>query len=91
LSQLVTLSKKITDYNAEDDIDLERKEDEEVGIAVVFDDEDRDGEDDEGFEIREESDEKEEEQGDGKNHWNIVEWTTKSVGVHFLLSHRTWQ
>ena len=73
LSQLVTLSKKITDYNAEDEDtvnpDLERKEaeiDEEGGVAVVFDEEDRDEDDDEGFEIREESDEEEEEeQGDG--------------------------
>ena len=45
LTQLVTLSEKITDYNAEDedmvDPDLERKEaeiDEERGAAVVFDD-----------------------------------------------------
>ena len=45
LTQLVTLSEKITDYYAEDedmvDPDLERKEaeiDEERGAAVVFDD-----------------------------------------------------
>ena len=70
LSQLVTLSKKITDYNAEDeDIinpDLERKEseiDKEGGFAIVFDKEDQD---EEGFEIREESkEEEEEEQEDG--------------------------
>jgi len=71
-SQLVSLSKKITDYSAEDDamVDpgLERKEaeiDEEGGVAVVFDEEEQDDEDEEGFEIREESDEEEEEeQGD---------------------------
>lgn len=43
-SQLVNLSKKITDYGAEDeaavDPDVERKEaeiDDEMGVAVVFD------------------------------------------------------
>ena len=67
-SQLITLSKNITDYNAEDedmvDPDLERREaeiDEEGGVAVVFDEEEQDDEDEEGFEIREEPDE---EQGD---------------------------
>jgi pre-mRNA-splicing helicase BRR2 len=73
LSQFITLSKKITDYNAEGEDtvnpDIERKEaeiDEEGGVAVVFDEEDWDDDDDEGFEIREESDEEdEEEQGDG--------------------------
>ena len=66
LSQLVALSKKITDYNAEDEDtvnpDLERKEaeiDEEGGVAVVFDEEDQDDDDDEGYEIRDESDEEE--------------------------------
>ena len=66
LSQLVALSKKITDYNAEDEDtvnpDLERKEteiDEEGGVAIVFDEEDRDDDDDEGYEIRDESDEEE--------------------------------
>lgn len=68
-SQLVNLSKKITDYNAEDetmaDPDLERKEgeiDEEAGVAVVFDEEEQEEEDEEGFEIRDESDEEEEEE-----------------------------
>ena len=49
-SQLLNLSKKLTDYNAEDeemgDPDIEKKDaeiDDEVGVAVVFDDE-------EGFE-----------------------------------------
>ena len=64
-SQLVNLSKKITDYNAEDesmvDPDVEKKDaeiDEEVSVAVVFDEEEQ--EDEEGFEIAEESDEEEE-------------------------------
>ncbi|KAG6857079.1 hypothetical protein H0H87_009640 [Tephrocybe sp. NHM501043] len=66
-SQLINLSKKITDYNAEDetmaDPDMERKDaeiDDEVGVAVVFDEEEQDEEDEEGFEIREDSDEEEE-------------------------------
>jgi pre-mRNA-splicing helicase BRR2 len=66
-SQLVSLSKKITDYGAEDetmaDPDMERKDaeiDEEVGVAVVFDEEEQEEEDDEGFEIGEESDDEEE-------------------------------
>ncbi|KIJ93294.1 hypothetical protein K443DRAFT_112249 [Laccaria amethystina LaAM-08-1] len=66
-SQLVSLSKKITDYNAEDeamvDPDMEKKDaeiDEEVGVAVVFDEEEQEEEDEEGFEIDEESDEEEE-------------------------------
>ena len=64
-SQLVNLPKKITDYNAEDesmvDPDVEKKDaeiDEEVGVAVVFDEEEQ--ADEEGFEIAEESDEEEE-------------------------------
>ncbi|KAG7448800.1 Sec63-domain-containing protein [Guyanagaster necrorhizus] len=71
-SQLVTLSKKITDYGAEDetmlDPDMERKDaeiDDEVGVAVVFDEEEQEEEDEEGFEIRDESDDDEEEDGDG--------------------------
>ncbi|KAL0957930.1 hypothetical protein HGRIS_000111 [Hohenbuehelia grisea] len=66
-SQLVNLSKKITDYGAEDetmaDPDIERKDaeiDDEVGVAVVFDDEEQEDEEEEGFEIRDESDEEEE-------------------------------
>lgn len=63
-SQLLNLSKKITDYGAEDqnvvDPDMERKDaeiDDELGVAVVFEDEDEDEEDeDEGFEVREDSD-----------------------------------
>lgn len=70
-SQLVNLSKKITDYGAEDeaavDPDLERKEaeiDDEMGVAVVFDEEEQEDEDEEGFEIRGGSDESEEEDDD---------------------------
>ena len=70
-SQFINLSKKITDYGAEDkaevDPDIERKDaeiDDEVGVAVVFEDEEEDEEDEEeGYEIREESDE-EDVQGD---------------------------
>ncbi|PPQ88313.1 hypothetical protein CVT25_012373 [Psilocybe cyanescens] len=68
-SQLVNLSKKITDYNADDetmaDPDMERKEaeiDEEGGVAVVFDEEEQEEEDDEGYEIREDSDEEDDEE-----------------------------
>ncbi|KAF9267488.1 Sec63-domain-containing protein [Marasmius fiardii PR-910] len=69
-SSLVNLSKKITDYGAEDeemaDPDAERKEaeiDDEVGVAVVFDEEEDEDEDDEGYEVKDESDEEEEEAG----------------------------
>jgi pre-mRNA-splicing helicase BRR2 len=72
-SQLVNLSKKITDYGAEDDVevdpDIERKDaeiDDEVGVAVVFDEEEQEEEDDEGFEIREDSDDDENEEGEGQ-------------------------
>ncbi|OCH86010.1 putative RNA helicase [Obba rivulosa] len=67
-AQLVNLSKKITDYGAEDeevvDPDMERKDaeiDDEMGVAVVFDEEEEEEEEDEGFEIRDESDEEEQE------------------------------
>jgi pre-mRNA-splicing helicase BRR2 len=67
-SQLVNLSKKITDYGAEDEMmvdpDLERKDaeiDDEVGVAVIIDEEEPEEEEDEGFEIRDESDEENEE------------------------------
>jgi len=60
-SQLVSLSKKITDYNADDetmgDPDKEAEIDEEGGVAVVFDEEEQEEEDEEGFEIKEDSDE----------------------------------
>ncbi|OSX63730.1 hypothetical protein POSPLADRAFT_1055810 [Postia placenta MAD-698-R-SB12] len=67
-SQLLNLSKKVTDYGAEDetmvDPDMERKDaeiDDEMGVAVVFDEEEEEEEEEEGFEIREESDEENEE------------------------------
>ncbi|KAG1730314.1 putative RNA helicase, partial [Suillus lakei] len=63
-SQLVARAQKITDYGAEDetmaDPDMERKDaeiDDEVGVAVVFDDEEQEDEDEEGYEIRDGSDE----------------------------------
>lgn len=66
-SQLVNLSKKITDYDANDetgaDPDDERKEgeiDEEGGVAVVIDEEEQE-EEDEDYEIRDESGEEDEE------------------------------
>ena len=70
-SQLVALSKKITDYGAEDeqmvDPDMERKDaeiDDEIGVAVVFDEEEQEEEDEEGYEIRDETDDEEEEEGE---------------------------
>jgi len=64
-SQLLTLSKKITDWagdgdeDAGVDPDMERKDaqiDDEVGVAVVFDEEEQEEEEDaEGYEVREES------------------------------------
>lgn len=70
-SQIVTLSKKITDYGAEDEVmadpDMERKDaeiDDEHGVAVVFDEEEQEEEDEEGFEIKEESDDEEEGEGE---------------------------
>ncbi|TFY80397.1 hypothetical protein EWM64_g3621 [Hericium alpestre] len=72
-SQLINLSKKITDYGAEDETmaepDMERKDaeiDEEMGVAVVFDEEEQESEEEEGFEIREESEEEEEEAAEGE-------------------------
>jgi hypothetical protein len=59
-SQLVSLSKKITDYAMEDetmvDPDMEQRDaeiDEEVGVAAVFDEEEQEEEDDEAFEMKE--------------------------------------
>ncbi|KAI0731785.1 Sec63-domain-containing protein [Fomitopsis betulina] len=67
-AQLLNLSKKITDYGAEDetmaDPDMERKDaeiDDEIGVAVVFDEEEEEEEEEEGFEVRDESDEEDEE------------------------------
>lgn len=66
-SQFINLSKKITDYGAEDetmaDPDMERKDaeiDDEVGVAVVFDEEEQESDEEEGYEIRDESDDEEE-------------------------------
>lgn len=63
-SQLVNLSKKITDYGMEDtdmvDPDIERKDaeiDDETGVAVVFDDEEQEEDEDEDYEMKEGSDE----------------------------------
>lgn len=68
-SQLVNLSKKITDYGAEDeaavDPDMERKEaeiDDEMGVAVVFDEEEQEEDDEEGYEVGDGSDESDEEE-----------------------------
>ena len=69
-SQLVNLSKKITDYGVEDaemvDPDMERKDAEidDDGVAVVFDDDEQEEEEDEGFEIRDESDDEDEEEAE---------------------------
>ena len=66
-ARLVNLSKKITDYAAEDEMqvdpDLERKDaeiDDELGVNVIIDEEEPEEEEDEGFEVREESDDEEE-------------------------------
>ncbi|KAF7305029.1 putative ATP dependent RNA helicase [Mycena kentingensis (nom. inval.)] len=70
-SQLVNLSKKITDYGAEDeamvDPDQERMEGEidGDGVAVVFDEEEQEDEDDERFDIGEDSDDEDKEPEDG--------------------------
>ncbi|KAG6332314.1 hypothetical protein ID866_6773, partial [Astraeus odoratus] len=72
-TQLVALSKKITDYGAEEetmaDPDMEKKDagiDDEIGVAVVFDEEEQEEDDEEGYEIREESDDDDEaEEGEG--------------------------
>ena len=68
-AQLVNLSKKITDYVAEDEMqvdpDLEKKDaeiDDELGVNVIIDEEEPEEEEDEGFEVRDESDEEEEAQ-----------------------------
>ena len=65
--QLVNLSKKITDYVTEDEMqvdpDLERKDaeiDDELGVNVIIDEEEPEEEEDEGFEVRDESDDEEE-------------------------------
>ncbi|KAF7294831.1 putative ATP dependent RNA helicase [Mycena indigotica] len=70
-SQLVSLSKKITDYGAEDetsgDPDVKNMElDDEVGVAVVFDEEEQqDDDEEERFDIGDDSDDEEKEADDG--------------------------
>ncbi|KAF7323081.1 hypothetical protein HMN09_00088200 [Mycena chlorophos] len=70
-SQLVTLSKKITDYGAEDettgDPDVKDMEiDDEVGVAVVFDEEEQDDEEENQFDIGDDSDDDEKEGEEGE-------------------------
>lgn len=68
-AQLVSLGKKITDYGDDEetgkggDVDMDDgKIDDDVGVAVVFEEEeDEEDEDGEGFEVREESDDEDEE------------------------------
>ncbi|KAI8374185.1 Sec63 Brl domain-containing protein [Radiomyces spectabilis] len=59
-AQLVNLSKKITDYNAEDDaMDVDENGekvgaiDDELGVAVVFDEEEEEQDEDDQFEVKE--------------------------------------
>lgn len=66
-SQLISLSKKITDYGNEGQVvgdpDLDRKDaeiDDDIGVAVLFEDEDGDDDDEEeGFEILDGTDDEE--------------------------------
>jgi pre-mRNA-splicing helicase BRR2 len=58
----LNLSKKVTDYHADNEVmidpDMERKDAEigdEAGVAVAFDKEEKGEDDDEGYEIRDES------------------------------------
>lgn len=71
---LVNLSKKITDYGAEDealaDPDMERKDaeiDEDMGVAVVFDEEEEEDEEEEGFEVRDGSDQSDDDEEETKD------------------------
>ncbi|KAF5339523.1 hypothetical protein D9757_015188 [Collybiopsis confluens] len=78
-TQLIGLSKKITDWGEEDeemrdpdDVDGAKKEgeiDDEVGVAVVFDEEEEEEEEDEGFEVHgsDESDDDDEQRPEGKD------------------------
>ncbi|KAF9504269.1 hypothetical protein BS47DRAFT_1355400 [Hydnum rufescens UP504] len=68
-AQLVSLSKKVTDYGVQDeaaaDPDTERKDaelDGGIGVAVLFEDEEEVDEEEEGFEIRDDTDDDEGEQ-----------------------------
>lgn len=68
-SQLLSLAKKVTDYGEDDEqaqnLAEEKRDmeiDDEVGVAVVFDEDEQDEEDEEeNFELRDESDESDEE------------------------------
>jgi pre-mRNA-splicing helicase BRR2 len=90
-SQLINLSKKITDYGAEDetmaDPDMERKDaeiDDEVGVAVVFDEEEQESDEEEGFEIRDESDD-DEEGGEGDKDGMTAEGGGEDEGEDALV------
>lgn len=64
-AQLVNLSKKITDYNAEDAMDVDERGDkigdidDEVGVAVVFDEDEDEEEEEDQFEVRDEEEDEE--------------------------------
>ncbi|KAJ9088373.1 Pre-mRNA-splicing helicase BRR2 [Entomophthora muscae] len=62
--QLVSLSKKLTDYIAEGDTTKDDVMDGELGVAVIFDEDDDDGRDE--FGLKEDSDEEEEEEEEDK-------------------------
>ena len=68
--RLVSLRKKITDYGNEDvamvDPDMGKKDaeiDDELGVAVVFDEEEQEDDDKEDFEVKDDSDNEDEEGG----------------------------
>jgi pre-mRNA-splicing helicase BRR2 len=71
---LVSLGKKITDYGAEEaataDPDAERAEgalDDDLGVAVVFDEEAEEDEEEEGFEVRDASDDEDDEDDEDRD------------------------
>ncbi|KAG9017453.1 DEIH-box ATPase [Tulasnella sp. JGI-2019a] len=92
-SQLVNLAKKITDFGAEDenmvDPDQERKDaeiDDELGVAVVFeDDEEGSDEEEEGFEVRDESEEEDavEPRGEGEEGKEATEAVEETEALVF--------
>ena len=89
-SQLINFSKKFTDYGAEDDMmadpDMERKGveiDDAVGVAVVFDEEGQESDEEEGLEVRDKSDVKEE---GGEGDKNGVTAADKNNGKVATLS-----
>ncbi|ORX48547.1 Sec63-domain-containing protein [Hesseltinella vesiculosa] len=64
-AQLVNLSKKITDYSNDGsamDVDGKDEMDDELGVAVVFDDEEDEEDQDDQYEVREEDEEEDEDQ-----------------------------